>query len=279
MVKKIRKPVVAGMFYTADPEQLRAQVNNFLANAELIDIPGEIIALVCPHAGYEYSGQVAAYAYKQVQDKEFDAVVIIAPSHQEYFSGASIYDGDGYETPLGVVPVHTELAKAIAKLDKLIHLSSAGHLKEHSLEVQLPFLQQTVNQPQIVPIVMADHSLETCQRLGEAILSATEGKNVLIIASSDLYHGYSYDDCVATDKRTLAKIEEFDPEGLSRGLADGSCQACGGGPIVAMMFAARRMGADRAKVIKSTNSGDVTGQRSGYIVGYGAAVIYKTQGG
>ena len=273
--RNVRKPAVAGAFYPADPETLRKLVDSFLARAESSLVDGQIYALVSPHAGYPYSGQVAGTAYKQVQGKTYDAVVVIAPSHSEYFEGVSVYDRGGYETPLGLVPIDQTLAEAMVNSDALINSSTAGHRGEHSLEVQLPFLQRAVKDLRIVPIIMADRSWATCERLARAVVKAAQGKHILIVASSDLYHGYSYDECVATDNRTLEVLEAYQPETLCRGLAKETYQACGGGPIAVALLAAREMGANTARVIARTNSNDVTGERGGYCVGYAAAAIYK----
>jgi AmmeMemoRadiSam system protein B/AmmeMemoRadiSam system protein A len=247
-----------------------------LERAPAVSIDGDVCALIAPHAGYVYSGSTAALAYKQVVGRAFEAVVVIAPSHQEDFPGVSVYRGDAYLTPLGVVPVARNLIERLVKQDECIHVMDAGHRDEHALEVQLPFLQVALGRClSIVPIVMADRSQKICRRLGEAIAEAAEGKTLLIIASSDLYHGYSYDACVQSDTLTLAGIEAFDPEGFCEGLERGRYQACGGGPITAALIAAREMGANSVKILHSINSNDVIGERGGYVVGYGAAVVYR----
>jgi AmmeMemoRadiSam system protein B/AmmeMemoRadiSam system protein A len=268
---------VAGSFYPRDREALEGQVDNMLEAAQAVGIGDEIIALVCPHAGYPYSGRIAAAGFKQIVGASFDAVIVIGPSHHDSFRGVSIWDRGGYETPLGIVPVEVELARAIIAQDDAIRFTRAGHGREHSVEVELPFLQRALGKKlRIVPMVMGDRTMATCRRLAEAIVSACKGKKVLIVASSDLYHGHSYEACVRTDARTLRAVEAFQPEKLCEGLASGTFQACGGGPIVVAEMAARAMGADRVRVIARTNSNEVTGERGGYVVGYGAAVIYRS---
>lgn len=273
----VRRAVVDGQFYPGNAAELGEDIDRMLEESEIADIQGDSIALVAPHAGYMYSGQTAAAAYKQVKGQTFDAVVVIAPSHRELFSGASVYNKGGYETPLGVVPVEAELADAIIDQDDAIHFTMAGHRNEHALEVQVPFLQRTLEEPKIVPIVMAERSPKLCRTLADAIVAASQGKHILMVASSDLYHGYSYEACVETDARTLEVIEAFDPDELCRGL-DGPYQACGGGPIATLLMAAKQMGADQVEVVARTNSNDVTGSRGGYVVGYGAAVVYRSTG-
>jgi AmmeMemoRadiSam system protein B/AmmeMemoRadiSam system protein A len=278
-MKEIREPVVAGSFYPDNPEVLSRDVKRYLENAKKEKWGGEIVALISPHAGYMYSGQVAAYAYKLIEGKAFDSVVVVAPSHRAIFKGASLYDRGGYRTPLGVVPVDIDLSKKMMEKRKEIQFLPNAHSEEHSLEVQVPFLQVVLKSFKLVPIVMEPYwNWETCQYLGSAIAESVRGKKVLLIASSDLSHFHSYDQAVKLDKIALNHIERFDPEGLNRDLKNGRCEACGGGPIISIMLAAKALGANKGKVLKYLNSGDVTGDR-GRVVGYAAGVFYKTAGG
>jgi AmmeMemoRadiSam system protein B/AmmeMemoRadiSam system protein A len=278
-MKEIREPAVAGAFYPDNPEVLSRDVKRYLENAKKEKLEGEIVALISPHAGYMYSGQVAAYAYKLIEGKAFDSVVVVAPSHRALFRGASLYDRGGFRTPLGIVPVDLELSRKMMERRKEIQFLPEAHSQEHSLEVQIPFLQVALKSFKLVPIVMEPYwSWETCQHLASAIAGAVKGKKVLLIASSDLSHFHSYDEAVRLDKIVLSYIDQFDPEGLNRDLKSERCEACGGGPVVAIMLAAKMLGANRGKVLKYANSGDVTGDRS-RVVGYGAGVIYKAAGG
>jgi MEMO1 family protein len=278
-MKEIREPAVAGAFYPDNPEVLSRDVRRYLENAKQEKLEGEIVALISPHAGYMYSGQVAAYAYKLIEGKAFDSVVVVAPSHRALFKGASLYDRGGFRTPLGIVPVDLELSKKMMERRKEIQFLPEAHSQEHSLEVQIPFLQVTLKSFKLVPIVMEPYwSWETCQHLASAIAETVRGKNVLLIASSDLSHFHSYDEAVKLDKIVLNHIDRFDPEGLNQVLRSGRCEACGGGPILSVMLAAKALGANKGKVLKYLNSGDVTGDRS-RVVGYGAGVFYKAAGG
>jgi AmmeMemoRadiSam system protein B/AmmeMemoRadiSam system protein A len=278
-MKEIREPVVAGAFYPDKPEILSRDVKRYLENAKKEKIEGDIVALVSPHAGYMYSGQVAAYAYKLVEGRNFDSVVVVAPSHRALFKGASLYDRGGYRTPLGVVPIDTELSKKMMERRKEIQFLPEAHSQEHSLEVQIPFLQVALKTFNLIPIVMEPYwSWDTCQNLASAIAETVKGKNVLLVASSDLSHFHSYDEAVKLDKIVLNHIERFDPEGLNRDLRSSLCEACGGGPMISIMLAAKALGANQGKVLKYLNSGDVTGDRS-RVVGYAAGVFYKTAGG
>jgi AmmeMemoRadiSam system protein B/AmmeMemoRadiSam system protein A len=278
-MKEIREPAVAGAFYPDKPEVLSRDVKRYLDNAKKEKIDGEIVALVSPHAGYMYSGQVAAYAYKLVEGKTFDSVVVVGPSHRAVFKGASIYDRGGYRTPLGLIPVDVEFSKRMMEKRKEIQFLPEAHAQEHSLEVQIPFLQVVLKSFQLVPIVMEPYwSWETCQSVASAIAETARGKSVLLIASSDLSHYHSYEKAVELDKILLNHIEQFSPEGLSRDLKQSRCEACGGGPILSIMLAAKALGANKGKVLKYMNSGDLTGDRS-RVVGYGAGVFYRTAGG
>ena len=278
-MKEIREPAVAGSWYPGNPEILSRDVKRYFENSKKEKVEGEIVALVSPHAGYMYSGQVAAYAYKLIEGKSFDTVIIVAPSHQAFFKGASIYDRGGYRTPLGVVSVDVEFSKKMMEKWKGIQFIPEAHSKEHSLEIQIPFLQTILKTFKLVPIVMEpEWSWESCQPLASAISETARGKNVLIVASSDLSHFHSYDEAVRLDHIILNHVGRFDTEGLHRDLRSGRCEACGGGPILTIMLVAKALGANKGKVLKYLNSGDVTGDRS-RVVGYAAGVFYKAAGG
>jgi len=278
MVKgPIRESVIAGSWYPGDPEVLRGQVLQFLAEATPPPIEGELVALISPHAGYMYSGQVAAYAYKLLKGKRYDVVVIVAPSHRAYFRGASVYPRGGYRTPLGIVPVAERLTERLREACPLVDYVPQAHAQEHSLEIQLPFLQVVLGDFELVPLVMGEHDFYTCEELAKAIVEVVKGERALLVASTDLSHFHPYPQAVALDKVVLEHVEAFDPEGLSRDLRSGRCEACGGGPMVAVMLAAKALGASGAKVLKYANSGDVTGDRSS-VVGYMAAAIYRGGG-
>ncbi len=274
-LQEIRKAVVAGTWYSSDAEELQNEINGYFENAKLAHIDGEILALVAPHAGYAYSGYTAANAYKQVLGNSYDVVIVIAPSHKEPFAGVSVYNKDGYETPLGVVPVEKAIANAIIDYDPAIRFTMEGHRDEHSLEIQLPFLQIAIPNLKIVPIVIWDYSWENCKLLADAITHAVAGKKVLIVASSDLYHGYSYADCKTSDGKTLEQVVALQPEKLCQRFEHHDLMACGAGGIVVAEIVAKNLGADGAKIIYQTNSNEVTGNRSGYVVGYGAVAIFK----
>jgi len=274
---EIREPAVAGSFYPNDPVVLKKQIRGFLDNVPEEKIEGKIIALISPHAGYMYSGQVAAFGYKLLEGSDFNRVIVIAPSHRAHFHGASVYNKIGYKTPLGIVPVDRDLCNRIIAQDKMISYYPQAHTQEHSLEVHVPFLQIVLKEFRLVPIVMGSQDFDTCRILSEAILKAIRDERVLIVASSDLSHFHRYDKAVSLDKTVLDHIDKLDAGGLEQDLKDGRCEACGGGPIVTAMLISEKLGANKAKVLNYANSGDITGDKSG-VVGYAAAVLYKNQG-
>ncbi|MGB8658635.1 MAG: AmmeMemoRadiSam system protein B [Candidatus Zixiibacteriota bacterium] len=276
-----RKPAVAGQFYPGDPVELSKEITGYFSKARKEPIPGKIIALISPHAGYMYSGQVAAYAYKLLEGLSFETVVVISPSHIAYFKGASIYNGGAYQTPLGPITVDTSLAGKLSDVNQRVFLSSQGHglvgnRGEHAVEVELPFLQTVLGKFKLVPIVIGDQDWATCEALAEALAKSIKDERVLLVASSDLSHYHPYDEAVRLDSLVIKHVNSFDPEGLFEDVSGGRCEACGVSPIAAVMLAAKALGADKAKVLEYANSGDVTGDRSA-VVGYMAAVMYGTK--
>ncbi len=270
---QVRHPAVAGQFYPQDPLQLAREVHRLLENADDLGLT-DVVGLVVPHAGYVYSAATAAAGYKQAARQEVELAVVIAPSHRDYFSGVTIYPGDAYETPLGRIPIDKETAQTLAAADKNVHLSVAGHRTEHALEVQLPFIQVLFPRARLLPMVVGvDCNWKVCESVGQSLAEAVRGKKALLIASSDLYHGESYRECVRISCETLSVMARLLPEELFRGLQEGRCQACGGLPAVIMEYAARLLGAKEAVIAAQTNSNDVTGTRGGYVVGYGAVVV------
>jgi len=270
----IRRSTAAGSFYPADSEELTNQINRFLGRVEPRDI-SNIRALISPHAGYLYSGQVAAYSYKQIVGSVYDSIIIIAPSHGEYFDFNSVYHGNGYETPLGTVIVDKERAGKLADASQSIKISHSGHGQEHSLEVQLPFLQVVLGSNiKIVPVIMGNQSRENIIELGNTIGRLFSDDNILIIASTDLSHYHPYNRAVELDQYVEELIGSFKADQLLDDLIKDSAEMCGGGPVVSAMISSGLMGADSPMILHYTNSGDISGDKSA-VVGYLSAVFYK----
>lgn len=274
---RIRESVIAGSWYPAEPDRLKRQINGYLSAANPNSIEGELFGIISPHAGYMYSGGIAAYAYKLLQERPFKRILILAPSHHSRFPGSSIYNLGGYRTPLGVVPLDHELIKSLGDHGALIKYNPDADLREHSLEIQLPFLQMVLPRFTIIPVTMGDQSLDYCRRLADAIVSACGGKGVLMVASTDLSHYHPNDEAKRIDRVFLERLAAFDPEGLSEEIVKHGCEACGAGPVLTLLLATARMGADTAEVLRYSTSGEITGETGGGVVGYVAAAVYKNK--
>lgn len=274
----IRPPAVAGLFYPARPADLRRDVERMLGDAPRADSPATIRALLAPHAGYRYSGAIAARAFARARDARPRTVVLVGPSHVEAFDFTSVFDGDAFSTPLGDVPVDHEIARAIASVGGAIRLSRRGHMAtpargEHALEVMLPFLQVLFPGARVVPITMGSQSRAACDALADALRLHTDPQESLLVASSDLSHFHPYDEAVALDSEFCARVAGMDGEAVLDGIARGRCEACGGGPAAAVMMAAARSSpACAANVLARINSGDITGERDS-VVGYASATF------
>lgn len=279
-MRNIRKSVIAGTWYPGDPEKLKSEVKRYLdtVKEKEVRIDGEIIGLIAPHAGYMYSGPVAAYAYRTLKKGQFKRVLILAPSHRFPFNTASVYFRGAYETPLGVVPVDEEICENLKNSSSLIDFYPQAHSQEHSLEIQLPFLQYVLGDFHLIPIIVGGHGLEFAKRLADAIYNVVKGQKVLIVASTDLSHFYPYNVAVKLDRKIIERVEAGDAEGLANDLSNNVSEACGGWPVVAAMLLAKKMGADAFKILHYANSGDVTGDKSS-VVGYMAAVMFKRSSG
>ncbi|MGE5429915.1 MAG: AmmeMemoRadiSam system protein B [Syntrophomonadaceae bacterium] len=270
----VRPPAVAGMFYPADERKLKDEIRLLLEASGNEEIPaGNVTAIVVPHAGYIYSGRTAAYAYNMIRNKGYETVVVISPSHREYFPGVSVYSGDAYKTPLGIIPVNKKMREELTKDAKLIFQGVEGHRQEHALEVQLPFLQIVLKDFDILPIVIGDQKEPYLNELSDRLSKAVNDKT-LIVASSDLSHFHTKEQADRLDSVVEKRISQFDYKTLLRDLDHNNCEACGGGPIVAAMRTADLLNVKKAKVLNRSDSGDVTGDNS-EVVGYLSAVIYE----
>ncbi len=272
--EEIRESAIAGSWYPSSPAVLREQIDGFLKQVPAPIPSGRLVALISPHAGTAYSGQVAAHAYGQIgPDQKFETVLILAPSHRARFSGVAVHDRGGFRTPLGVVPLDQALIEDLKQRESRIRYVPDAHTLEHSLEIQLPFLQVVMPGFKLVPLLMGEQEFQTCQWLAEAVADAVRGKAVLVVASSDLSHFHDSEKARKLDQVAAERTSAFDPQGLSLDLSSGKCEACGGGPMVTAMLVARKLGADRSQVLQYAHSGDVTGEQS-RVVGYMAAALW-----
>jgi len=268
----VRPAQVAGYFYPSSPEKLRKDINLLLDVTKPKEKFEKIFGIVSPHAGYVYSGKTAAHAYNLLVGKRYKRVVIISPSHSEYFPGISIFEGDAYETPLGIVKVDKDFREKLETDDGIIFKGYEGHRREHALEVQIPFLQSVLLDFKIVPIVMGDQSKRNVEVLAKK-LSEVSDDETLIVASSDLSHFYSKSQADRLDSIVEKRVRDFDFDSLQNDLEAHTCEACGGGPILALMKAANLKNIRHSMVLSRTDSGDVTGDNK-EVVGYLSAVFY-----
>jgi len=268
----VRPPQVAGYFYPSNPDKLRKELKLLLDVAKPKEKIEKVFGIVSPHAGYVYSGKTAAHAYNLLIGKKYKRVVVISPSHSEYFPGICIFEGDAYETPLGILEVDKEFREKLETDDGIIFKGYEGHKREHALEVQLPFLQTVLEDFKIIPVVMGDQSRRNIEALAKKLAEVADDET-LIVASSDMSHFYSKSKADKLDSIVEKRVREFDFNSLQNDLDNHNCEACGGGPILVLMKAANLKNIRHSMVLHRSDSGDVTGD-SKEVVGYLSAVVY-----
>ena len=268
----VRKPVVAGVFYPAEQKKLQDEIDLLLSLSKSEINLTKIFGIVVPHAGYIYSGRTAAFGFNLLKDKGYKNVIIISPSHREYFPGISIYDGQAFETPLGSIPINNQLAEKLTIGSNTIFKSTTGHKQEHAVEVQIPFLQTVLKDFTIVPVVMGDQGRSYVDDLAVKISEIIDD-NTIVVASSDLSHYHSKYEANQLDSIVEKRILDFDFDRLQYDLESNTCEACGGGPIVAMMKAAFRLKKNKSLILNRSDSGDTSGDNN-EVVGYLSAAVY-----
>ncbi|MBC7363061.1 MAG: AmmeMemoRadiSam system protein B [Candidatus Aminicenantes bacterium] len=267
----VRKPVWAGQFYEADPTRLSRALELYISSNQKVPEGKEIVGLISPHAGYLYSGRVAGAAYALASQKKVETVVIIGPSHHYGFKGCSIYPKGGFETPLGVAEVDEKLAKEISRTSGFSFIPQA-HQKEHSVEVQVPFIQKTWPSARIVPIVMGYQSSETIEALSSALYRVLKGKNVLVVASTDMSHFLTMDEAHRVDRQTIELVKQLQLNTLARKIERAENIMCGGGPLLALLKYAQKLG--RAEVLEVMYSDSAAaGGPTDRVVGYFSALV------
>ena len=264
---------MAGSWYPGTPAAIAAEVEGHLAAARPPTVPGRLLGLISPHAGLRYSGPVAAHGYGLLRGRAELTVVMVGPSHRAAFDGVAVYARGAFETPLGRVPVAEDIAAALIAAGPAVCDDPDAHRDEHSLEMQLPFLQHLIHDLRLVPLLMGSQSREETDALAEAMARALPGRDVLLVASSDLSHYQPAPTANRLDAEVVECVGRFDPEGLMARLERRHDHACGGGPMVAVMKAARSLGADRATVLRYADSGDVGERDKSRVVGYLSAAL------
>ncbi|MEM4187073.1 MAG: AmmeMemoRadiSam system protein B [Candidatus Caldarchaeum sp.] len=280
-----RKPAVAGSFYAGRREDLLKQIEGcFLSPLGPRSLPeegwgvGRAPAIISPHAGYVYSGPVAAYCFRAIkQYSKPDSVIILGPNHYGIGTVVSIYPGGVWTTPLGDVEIDEELAQRLASLSELFYLDEESHSREHSIEVQVPFLQYVCGSFKFVPVCINDQSLETYVEVGRAVYEAVKDRNVLIVASTDFTHYEPHERVLEKDRKALDKIKSLDVEGMYRVIEKHDITMCGYGAVAALLTAAKMLGGVEARVLKQATSGDAGGDYDS-VVGYASCLVELGRG-
>lgn len=277
-ITPVRPSPLAGTWYEANPRALAHSVDQYLDQAELPELPGKVVAIIAPHAGYIYSGPVAGYAFAAVRGETPELVAVLSPMHQPYYEPLLTTAHAAYSTPLGQIVVDEDTIGALdTNLKKILGygLTRVAYDQEHSLEIELPFLQRSLaGDFKLLPVMVRAQSPKVSRQLGEALAETLRGKNALLVASTDLSHFYTQKEAISFDTEMLRRIESFSPEDVFNAEEEEKGFACGLGALTAVLWAAKELGADTVKVLRHATSGDVTGDYS-RVVGYGAAVIMK----
>ena len=274
----LRPSPIAGQWYPGQPDSLASSVDSYLEAASIPKISGDIIAIIAPHAGHRYSGPVAGHAFAAVRGQKPELVVVISPMHQPYHQPLLTSAHEAYQTPLGSIPIDRE---AVDTLDGHLQNSLGIGLTaiysdtEHSLEIELPFLQQSLTgQFSLLPVMVRDQTPKVMQSLGVALAQTMQSQNALLVASTDLSHFYPQEIANQFDQEMLRRIESFDPLAVLQAEDEGKAFACGRGAVAAVLWAAQDLGADAVTIVNYATSGDVSGDYS-QVVGYGAAVVTR----
>ena len=272
-----RPSPIAGTWYTGEPTALSNQIDSFINDAKVTkeDIHGKVIGLAAPHAGHRFSGKTAGYAYKTIKGEKRDLVVILSPFHQ-YFPGDLITTNfQAYETPLGEIPVDTgalvELEKALKKKNIPIHQVSND--QEHSLEIQLPFLQRALKADfKLLPLMVRSGDAHLLEQTAEALFNVVKDQSYVIIASTDLSHFFPLDIAEVMDAEMLKQIKKMNPGGVLSAEKEGRASACGASAVAVMLWLAKKAGAKEAFILNYSTSADSTGDKTS-VVGYGSAAV------
>lgn len=276
-IAEVRPSPIAGTWYSGDAARLRKQVTGFLDEARLPEIGGQVLGVVSPHAGLRYSGRTAGHAFAAVRGTRPELVAVISPMHAAYPGSVLTSAHRAYATPLGEVwvdrPALSALDEALAGAG--VDLTAVANDQEHSLEIELPFLQVALaGEFKLLPVMMRTLSPLVARRVGHALAQALDGHSALLVASTDLSHFYPEELANQLDAEMLRRMQAFTPDQLFEAERTGKGFACGVAAVAAVMWAAREMGADRLEILHHSTSGDETGDRSS-VVGYGAAVLLK----
>jgi hypothetical protein len=274
----IRPSPIAGRWYPGNPKSLAQNLDHYLTQADVQPLQGKIWGIVAPHAGYRYSGKVAAHAFKCLQNLRPELVVVVSPLHYRHPAPLLTTGHTAYETPLGLIEVDTD---TVHQLDHELQgqlgcgLTMLYNDPEHALEIELPFLQRVLGKFRLLPVMIRDQSGLVVQTLGQSLAAILREREILFVASSDLSHFYPQAQACSLDAELLRRLEAFDPAGVMNAEAEGAGFACGCGAIAAVLWASKRLGANRVSILQHATSAEVSGDFDS-VVGYGAAVIWQT---
>lgn len=271
----VRPSPIAGTWYEGMPQPLAARVDEYLAEANLPQLNGQVVGVIAPHAGHKYSGRVAAHAFAALRGLAPDLVAILSPFHSFVPYPLITTSHQAYATPLGNIEVDPTAFEELQKnLD--IPITPIPNDKEHSLEIELPFLQRVLtNEFKLLPVMVHAQEEGVAQKLGEALARTLKKKNAVIVASTDLSHFYDQEAAQLFDHTMLQCFESFNPHAIFEAEYSGKGFACGHAAVAAVLWASKKLGADKVQILNYATSGDVTNDRSS-VVGYGAAAILKT---
>jgi MEMO1 family protein len=279
MGANVRPSKIAGQWYEGEPKVLERKVDSYIEAAQLPVLDGEVVAVVAPHAGHLYSGPVAGYAFAALKELKPEVVAVLSPFHNFHNAPLLTSLHDAYGTPLGIVPIERGLVDELSELMRAevgFGLTGIANDGEHSLEIELPFLQRALAGAwKLLPVMVRAQDKHVCQTLGKLLARVLTGQHAIMVASTDLSHYYDQKTAIALDRAMLEQVEAFDPERAFDVERSGRGYACGLGALTAVLWAAREMGADHVQVLRYATSGDATGDYNA-VVGYGAAVILKS---
>ncbi len=276
-IADVRPSPIAGTWYSGDPDQLRQQVDHFLASARLPDFEGQVTAIIAPHAGHRYSGRTAGYAFASVLGQDRDLVAVVSPMHAAYPANLLTSAHRAYATPLGPVQIDP---MALEQLDEILtsdgmQLTPISNDREHSLEIELPFLQRALRTEfKLLPVMVRSQSPLVARRLGHALAQVMMGRNGLLVASTDLSHFYPQELAQRLDEEMLRRMRSFSPDDLFTAERNGLGFACGVAAVAAVLWASRELGASVVEILHHSTSGEETGDYAS-VVGYGAAAVLK----
>jgi MEMO1 family protein len=276
---KIRPSPIAGIWYPADAAKLAGQIDGFLLGAaEVEKLEGEPVAVIAPHAGYRYSGCTAGYAFHSVMGRSYDLVVVVSPLHGYHVAEVLTTSHRAYATPLGTIEVDQDALRVLVSTYEEatgLDIAALENDGEHSLEIELPFLQRAINGDfKLLPLMVRSISPHVLMGLGRSLAAVTKGRTTLLVASTDLSHFYPEKTANALDRVMMGHIESFSPDGVLDAEKRGTGFACGAGAVAAVLWASRFLGADKVKLLHYSTSAEETGDRRS-VVGYGAAVVLK----